>query len=220
MIIVKPSEVEAAYQQTIDYFNVPGAIKSSLRFFKSGGPEDYFFDIDYLLNDPVHCEAAVRLYVDLIQRIARQQRVDFLAFIEKPTGGQKASGGTVGAIRIAGAISMYSGIPNVTVRLAKHLPSERIKVPYDLGKPQVEQLTGTNVILVTDHCSKGRELIGSVDAIEANGGKVTDAVAYSMREDLVPWKDLEQKGIELHCIHRLKKERPKLEATSPAYSPL
>lgn len=220
MIIVKPSEVEAAYQQAIDYFNAPGAIKTSLRFLKSGGAEDYFFDIDYLLNDPVGCEAVVKLYVDLIQRIARQRRIDFLAFIEKPTGGQKASGGTVGAIRIAGAISIYSGIPNVTVRIAKPLPCDRIKVPYDFSKPQAEQLMGTNIILVTDHCSKGRELISSIDIIEANGGKVTDAVAYSVREDLAPWKDLEQKGIELHCIHRLKKERPKLEATSVGFSRL
>jgi len=214
MIILKPGEVEAAYQQTLTYFNAPGAIKSSLHFFKSGKPEDYFFDVDYLFNDPVSCEATVRLYVHLIQNVARRRRVDFLAFIEKPTGGQKPSGGSVGAIRLAAAISIYSGIPNVTVRLAKHLASEKVKLPYNFNIPQAEQLAGANVIVVTDHCSKGRELIGSIEAIEKNGGRVTDAVAYSIREDLAPWKDLEQKGIEFHFVHRLKKDRPKGE-TAP-----
>ena len=40
-------------------------------------------------------------------------------------------------------------------------------------------MAGANVILVTDHCSKGRELINSIETIEENGGKVTDAIAYS-----------------------------------------
>lgn len=208
MIILKPVEVEAAYQQTLTYFEAPGAIKSSLHLFKSGKSEGYFFDIDYLFNDPVSCEAAVRLYVHLIQNIARRHRVDFLAFIEKPTGGQKPSGGSVGAIRLAAAISIYSGIPNVAVRLSKLLSSEKVKLPNILNKPQNERLAGANVIVVTDHCSQGRELISSIEAIEENGGKVTDAVAYSIREDLVPWSELEQKGVELHSVQRLNENRP------------
>ena len=214
MIIVRPNEIAEAYRQTLDYLVAPGAIKSSLRFFKSGTAEDYFFDVDYLLNDPVSCETVVRLYVDQIQKILRHHRVDFLAFIEKPTGGPKPSGGTVGAIRLAGAISIYSGVPNVIIRLVKNQPCDKIKVPYDFGKPQFEQLTGTNVILVTDHISKGREVFNSIDAIEANGGRVTDVVAFSVRDDLAPWKALEQKTIQLHCIHRLTREKPEREALS------
>jgi orotate phosphoribosyltransferase len=211
MIILNTGEVEAAYQRTLTYFKAPGAIKSSLHLFKSGKSDPYFFDIDYLINDSVSCEAAVLLFVHLIQNVARQHRVDFLAFIEKPTGGQKPSGGSVGAIRLAAAISIYSGIPNVTVRIAKHLASEKVKLQYDLNKPQDEQLAGANVIVVTDHCSKGRELISAIEAIEENGGRVTDAVAYTIREDLAPWKELDQKGVEFHFFHRLNEYHPKAE---------
>jgi orotate phosphoribosyltransferase len=206
MKAITDADSRMIYERLRTYFRTPGTVKTSLHQLKGGASSDYFFDLDYNLNDPIICEDIVLFYTNEVQKIARRRRVDFIGFIEKPSGGVRPSGGTVGAIRLAGAISIYSGIPNVVIRLSKHLLTERLKVPYQTYKPDPQFLSGLNSILVTDHISQGREIISAIETITRAGGTVSDIIAYTIRPDFVRWEYFEEKRVEIHAYCRLPRD--------------
>src|SRR3989304_3520405 len=96
MITPKAYQVRESYKGCMAYLRSPEAHKSSVRSLKSGGHAGTFFDIDPMLNDPIGCRDAAYVFVERLEKLARQQRVDCFASIEK------AGGGTIGLIRSAG----------------------------------------------------------------------------------------------------------------------
>ncbi len=194
MITPTACNIQTAHQGCLAYFKSPEAIKTSVRSLKSGGTAESFSDIDPLLNDPIGCRNATFLCVEWLERLARHQRIDCFASIEK------AGGGTVGAIRLAGAISMYSGIPNIVIRPNKKIATEQIKLPPVEGRPGKDQLQGAKVVIITDHVTTATEILKATKVIEANGGKVTDVVAFTTRTDDLRQQDLETQGISLHSL--------------------
>lgn len=200
MITPPAAQIRTAYQECLAYFKNLPAFKSSVRSLKSGGKAQWFFDVDPLLNDPIGCRNATLLYVEWLEKLARQKRVDCFASIEK------AGGGTVGAIRLAGAISIYSGIPNIVIRLNKKIASEQIKLPPVDGRPRKEQLQEAKVVIITDHTTTASEILNAARAIRRNGGEVTDVLAFSTRPGELRYQELEKEDIDFHSLYELPRD--------------
>ena len=200
MNVVDKGEMALIYERARKYFRKQGVIKRSHHFFRVGFEEPYYMDFDAIVNDPNQCEDVTLLYRDKIWDIARQRHIDFLAPIEK------SSGGTIGIIRLAGAISILTGIPNVPIRLTKEIKSEKVKIPPIEGEPIKGRLHGSNVVILTDHCTTGDEVLNAADAIEYSGGSVTDVISYSYRPDKFKWDGFENRGITFHFFYMLPEE--------------
>ena len=98
---------------TCQYIYYPTVSGKVIAFF-GGGPLIGYNNsdrerhvIDYLLNDPEKCKLILDVYSNGIRALQREKRIDVLAFIEK------ASGGTVGLLRLAGALSIETQITNI-----------------------------------------------------------------------------------------------------------
>lgn len=175
-------------EKTKEYFRSPGGVRQCLRVLRKGLDSDLYADFDNITIDPFQTEHIVQAYVAEIYKIIREHPTDFLAFIEK------SDGGTIGAIRLAAAISILTRIPNITIRLQKEIDSEKLKIPLEL-----DQRKNLRFILLTDHSTTGGELIKSIKVIRSNGAIVTDIIAYSIRHE-VNIGDFEKMGIKFHYI--------------------
>jgi orotate phosphoribosyltransferase len=186
-------------ERLINEARAPGVYRSSPLLSSSGQQIEVYHDFDLLVTDPLNSKDAVELFSDEIRRI----RIDFepdlslLGFIDK-----KAN--TTGAIALAGAISIETGIPYVPIRLWKDLPSERVKLPStDIGRPVSQKLLGEKLALITDHSTTGTELLDAVDAVDSLGGTVTDVISYTLNEALFAEEDFRSRGIRVHYFAAL-----------------
>jgi len=173
------------------FFREGWAIKQSTHLYRKGLKEKFYFDFDNLTTDPINCREITELYCKEIEEIRKLRDIDYLAFIEK------ASGGTIGAIRFAAAISIFTELPNITIRLAKEISYERVK----FNPP--EKLKGLIGLIITDHITTGTEVLLAVDAIEENEGKISDVVTYVLRVDRVNRNEFQRRNINLHPIYGL-----------------
>lgn len=173
--------------------SIPGAIRSSIHPLRGGHSVRKFIDLDLLLADPHDCRNLVERFAATIQDIALESPdpIDFLGFIEK------ASGGTVGAIRLAAAISIATKIPNIILRPAKDLHVERIKLsPASSPMP----LKNARIILVTDHSSTGEEMLSAAEIVSSFGAKTVAVVTVTHRPDLLQRERFSEHGIEFVSI--------------------
>ena len=83
-----------------------------------------------------------------------------------------------------------------------------MKLPLIEDKTLRERLLDAKVTLVTDHITTGTELLDAVDAIEYNGGKVTNVIAYTLRTDMVNNEDFARRGISICSLHSLPDSLP------------
>jgi orotate phosphoribosyltransferase len=183
-------------EETREYFRIPFVFKASTRLFRVGLSEPYYIDFDLIINDPFRCEEVAKLYAAYILDVSRERPVELLGFLEK-------SGGTSGAIRLAGFISSLTHIPNVLIRLTRELEYDQVKLPLVEGKTLRERMSSVRITLVTDHVTTGTELLDAVDAVEYNGGKVTNVVAYTLRTDLVRKDEFASREIDIFSLHPL-----------------
>jgi orotate phosphoribosyltransferase len=175
---------------------IPGVVNESEHIFRTGRRKDYYIDFDPLINDPIECRSVVDWYVEVIKKILSTRQIDILGFIEK----DRDSGGTIGALRLAGAISIATDIPNITIRLGKELIQERIKLRTKPDIPLTSSLSDLSVVLITDHSTTGLEAIKSIRAVKYRGGKVTDFIAYSIIKPEYQYKIFQDQGIEVHSF--------------------
>ena len=155
----------------------------------------WYMDFDHVVHDPIQCEEIVRLIAERIEEIQSVHPVHAVAFIEK------ADGGTTGALTIAGAVSIFTRLPNLVVRLWKGIPSERIKLPPVPGQSASERLAEMSVVVITDHSTSGDELVRAAEAVEHFGAKVEDVIIYTSIEDEL--KEEAFGRISVHRIHPL-----------------
>lgn len=145
------------------------------RHWASEGKEiPYYYDFDLILQEPTHCRWALELMAERVRKIdAQQGGVSLLAFVEKRDN-------TVGAILLAGALSIETGIPNIVIRLRKAVPFERVKA----GKVANEKpLARKRVVVVTDLVGTGRELVAVIKSISNLGGEVTGIITFILDKD-------------------------------------
>lgn len=147
-------------------FAIPGFYRASKHVSDAGEPLDRYFDFDIVFRDPGFCRLAVQKLSENVKDRAAKERVDYIAFLEKRAN-------TTGAITLAGALSIDTGIPHLIIRLRKDIPHERIKFPSEAGK---EPLKDAKIVLITDYANTGRELQPAVRAVVNLGGKVAAVV--------------------------------------------
>lgn len=182
-----------------EYFTIPGVIKRSKHALKEGLIDKYYFDFDDVVCEPSRCEEVIDRYLLEIKKVEGEP--DFLAFLEKREGS-----GTVGAITLAGAISIETGVPFVLIRLGKELQLERVKFPIGVGEKKVGQFANLNGILISDHCTTGTELLKAIDAIKHIGGSISDVIVYSYRNDQLKLEEFEKATVVFHGFLDLSKE--------------
>lgn len=175
-----------------EFFRKPGVLKASNHGLRSGSKDDYYFDLDYMLNEPYQAEMVLDIYASLINAIKKEAPIDFLAFIEK------ASGGTVGAIRLAVALSIKTSLPNFSVRLRKEISFEKIK-----AQMSTEGLNKYRGIIITDHCTTGNEVLLAAQALRKNNALVEDAIIYTIRPDKFQWDKFRDNKINLRYAYEL-----------------
>jgi len=166
-------------KEAVDFFLLKGVIKESIDMLRLATPEGYYIDFDIIVNDPQRIETVTRLYAKSIKNIPFERKPTLLCFIEKN------SGGTVGAIRIAGYLSVLTDITNFTLRLSKMIEDEQVKIrpfldEYDDSKGG--KLRNSKITIITDHITSGKEVLNAIDVIEYNGGTVTDVIAYTVKK--------------------------------------
>jgi len=160
-------------------FNDSSIVRQSKHRLRGGEEATFYFDFDIATNDPQSCADIVRNYSAKILEITTKRKIDFIAFVEK------MGRATVGAIRLAGAISIDVGIPSFIIRLGKELPFERIKLYGRRGTPANQKLLGFNIVLITDHMTSGSEALQAVEAIEAVGGQLSDVISYTLKPNSI-----------------------------------
>ncbi len=143
-------------------FAIPGFYRGSSFIGDAGVELDRYFDFDIAFRDPAFCRLAVELMSREVKAWAAKKRVDYIALLEKRAN-------TTGALTLAGALTIHTGIPHLVVRLRKDIPHERIKFPQEAGE---HPLKDANVVVLTDYATTGRELQPAVRAVENLGGKV------------------------------------------------
>lgn len=191
-------ETKDLWLATLDHFTTPGAFRRSTHASRMGLKRPWYMDFDHVVHDPIQCEEIVRLIAERIEEIQSVHPVHAVAFLEK------ADGGTTGALTIAGAVSIFSRLPNLVVRLWKRIPSERIKLPPVRGQSTSERLAEMSVVIVTDHCTSGDELLRAAKAVEHFGAKVEDVIIYTTIEGKL---NEEAFGpISVHRIHPLPQD--------------
>lgn len=190
-------------QRFEQYYNIPGVIRGP-HAYRSGLTEDYYFDFDNIVCDPVRCELVAKWYISEVKKLS--ERADYLIFLDKEEGS-----GTVGAITLAGVISIETGIPYILVRLGKEIPPERVKFPVPTNK-KAEALRELSGVLISDHCTFGDELLRAADAIAVVGGHVKNIIVYSYREDKLKqskfYEEIEPREIRFNGFMPLSEKPP------------
>jgi len=161
------------------------------------------YDFDQITYSPQKCEWVVGLFTEKVRDIVAQgEEVDFLAFIQKDTGE------TTGAIKLEGAISIETGIPSTTIRLGREGKANRIKFPWGEGENKKGIIPNANAILITDHCSSGKEILRAIKTLEYYGAKVKDVITFTtntekIKENIDTFKE---KGIIIHTFNRIPED--------------
>ena len=186
-------------ERLVNQARAPGVYRSTPLLPSSGEDIEVYHDFDLLVADPINARAVVEVFSEEIRRIDAEDEVTLLGFIEK-------SGNTTGAISLAGAISIETGIPQLAVRLWKDLPSERIKLPSLEDRPRKQKLLGENVVVVTDHSTTGIELLDAIETVHNLGGCVRDAVVYTLNEHLFQRDAFQSQGVRVQFIRALPRE--------------
>ncbi|MCK4404051.1 MAG: hypothetical protein KAW02_03075 [candidate division Zixibacteria bacterium] len=203
MKLARKQRINEIYEMARDYFTLEGVVKRSTHRYRSGREAPWYVDFDNIANDPVRCRVTTQLYADRIEEITKQRNIDFLGFIDK------SEGGTVGTIRLAGAISILTDTPNVAIRPGKDISHERLKIPLQKGRIGENRACQATCIILTDHCTTGSEVLEAVRAAESNGVKVTDIIAYT-RSSEFDSQEFTQKGIKFHWFYETPRDLEKV----------
>lgn len=142
----------------------------------SGRESDYYVDMKKAITDP-------QILSQIGKMIARKIagfKVD------------KVAGPALGAVPIATAVSLASGIPMLMIRKSKK--------GYGTSKLIEGDLTdGDQVVVVEDVTTTGNSLLKAVNAVKDNGGMVVRALVVVDREEGAT-ENLAKKGIRLEPL--------------------
>ena len=180
------------------YFAIPGVVKQSVHLLREGNKRKEYIDFDMAIFDPARCENIAILFANQINEICDSKNIDFLVFIDK--GGE----GTVGAIALVGALEMSISLPIVYVRPWKDIREERIKSRC-MGNPHFSLDDGVG-ILVTDHCTTGREALHCIDLLRKKHARIEDVVAYSYRVQDFDSESFAKNNIDFYSMYNDPKD--------------
>jgi orotate phosphoribosyltransferase len=165
--------------------------------------KEQYLDFDLTIRDPVISLDVCQLYVDVIMLIRTKLVIDGLAFIKKDDA---ASSNTIGAIQLATLITTHREVqlPHIVVRLDKDIPHERVKFHNVVNYSSL--LDGKSFVIITDHISRGFEILDTISSLESYGGRVAAVISFTRRRDIFAKnehvkQELGKKNIELYCLY-------------------
>lgn len=142
----------------------------------SGRESDYYVDMKKAITDPQILSQICKIITDKIAG----SKVN------------KVAGPALGAVPIATAVSLSSGIPMLMIRKSKKGYGTSKLIEGDLEE-------GDQVVVVEDVTTTGNSLLNAIDAVNANGGVVVRAFVVVDREEGAT-RNLEKKGIKLEPL--------------------
>jgi orotate phosphoribosyltransferase len=151
-------------------------VKFGIFTLSSGRKSDYYVDMKKAITDPAILSQIGLMIDDLINDIS----VDRIA------------GPALGAVPIATAVSLSSGIPMLMIRKSKK----------DYGTSQLiegDLKDGDRVVVVEDVTTTGSSLLKAVEAVQNNGGVVVRAFVAVDREEGAK-ENLQKNGVKLEPL--------------------
>ena len=149
----------------------------------SGRESDYYVDMKKAITDPQILSQVSKIISQLIS----DDDIDLVA------------GPALGAVPIATAVALHSGIPMLMIR----------KAQKDYGTSQLiegELKTGDKVIVVEDVTTTGHSLLKAVRAVQDNGGVVERTFVVVDREEGAV-EELKKQGITLEPLVSISEVR-------------
>jgi orotate phosphoribosyltransferase len=142
----------------------------------SGRESDYYVDMKKAITDPLILSQIGEM---MAKKIA-DEKVD------------KVAGPALGAVPIATAVSLASGIPMLMIRKSKKGYGTSKLIEGDLSE-------GDRVVVVEDVTTTGNSLLKAVEAVKESGGIVVRAFVAVDREEGAR-ENLEKKGVKLEPL--------------------
>jgi orotate phosphoribosyltransferase len=144
----------------IDLLNSHQVVKFGTFTLSSGRESSYYVDMKKAITDPQILSQIALMIAEKIQ----EGKVD------------KIAGPALGAVPIATAVSIKSGIPMLMIRKAKKDYGTTKLIEGDLKNKD-------RVIVVEDVTTTGNSLLNAINAINDNGGVVVGAFVAVDREE-------------------------------------
>lgn len=142
----------------------------------SGVESHYYVDMKKAITNPLILQPVAQIMAERINKMC----VD------------RVAGPALGAVPIATAVSLYSGIPMLMIRKAKKDYGTSNLIEGDLEK-------GNLVVVIEDVTTTGNSLLNAINAIIENGGQVKKAfVIVDRAEGAID--ALKEKGIDLEPL--------------------
>ena len=168
--------IEQEKNQLIDLLKANQVIKFGKFTLSSGKESDYYVDMKRAITDPEILSQIAEIISDMISDDA----ID------------RVAGPALGAVPIATAVALHSGIPMLMIR----------KAQKDYGTSKLIEghlIEGDRVIVVEDVTTTGNSLLKAVQAVVDNGGIVERTFVVVDREEGAVEK-LEEKGLLLEPL--------------------
>jgi orotate phosphoribosyltransferase len=163
----------------INLLKANDVIKFGKFTLSSGRKSDYYVDMKKAITDPQILLQVAKIISNLI----KDDEIDRIA------------GPALGAVPIATAVALQSGIPMLMIRKAQKDYGTSKLIEGDLKQ-------GDNVIVVEDVTTTGKSLLKTVRAVKDNGGKIKRTFVIVDREEGAV-EGLEKEGLQLeYCIHQ------------------
>lgn len=160
----------------INLLKANDVIKFGKFTLSSGRKSDYYVDMKKAITDPQILLQVAKIISNLI----KDDEID------------KIAGPALGAVPIATAVALQSGIPMLMIRKAQKDYGTSKLIEGDLKQ-------GDNVIVVEDVTTTGKSLLKTVRAVKDNGGKIKRTFVIVDREEGAV-EGLEKEGLQLEPI--------------------
>lgn len=158
----------------------PGLGRSS--WITVGGDEkDFYYDVDKGTSTLEGMHEVSKWYVDNIKELQENNKIDYLAFIEREDG-------PVGAITKKDLISFLSNLPSIIVRPKRRIFYSAIKGEKDISKK--------NVVVISDVATTGYSIKAANNLIAKRGAKVVAAITIMNRGGKDTIKTFKDAGIK------------------------
>jgi orotate phosphoribosyltransferase len=142
----------------------------------SGRESDYYVDMKKAITDPEILSCVAKIIFDKI----KDEKID------------KIAGPALGAVPIATAVSLHSGIPMLMIR----------KSQKDYGTSKLvegEMQEKERIVVVEDVTTTGNSLLKAIKALSDNGGRISRAFVVVDREEGAE-NNLKSHGVILEAL--------------------
>jgi orotate phosphoribosyltransferase len=168
-------------------FNENPATKHCENYLASGFPSDFHKDFDFITIDADIADEIANDYVDKINEIRKEIKINKLAFFDKNYG-------PIGAIVLANSIISKAEIDAIYVRLRRRVNFDQIKAKEKLN-------ASDTIVIISDVLTTGDGILKAMEIIKKNYKDVQIPYAIVFYDRMQGGeRRLKEKGIKLKVI--------------------